>query len=307
MTVGASAIDLRDVARVLWTAGDERARVVVLDVRLPRVLAAILVGAALAAAGAIMQAMTGNPMAEPGLLGVNAGASFVVVLAIAFLGVTAVGALIWAAVIGAAAAAALVYALGSAGRAGATPVKLVLSGVVVATFLGSLTMSVLVFDARTFDSVRFWTVGSLRGRALPDVLALSPYIAAALIGAMAVRGQFTLLSLGADMARGVGQNQALWRGISAALVVLLAGGAVAMAGPLGFVGLVAPHVARLTVGADYRWILPYSALGGATLTLAADTLPRALLGQDVPVGMTLAMIGAPVLIWLARRRARGWR
>jgi len=230
MTVGASEISPGEVAHALWARAGGRVDLVVAEVRLPRVLAGIAVGASLAAAGAIMQAVTRNPLADPGLLGVNAGAAFAVVIALAFFDVTAAGTLIWAAFAGAAAAALLVFSLGSAGRSGATPIKLVLAGVVVATFLGALTMSVLVLDAQTFDAVRLWTAGSLRGRQLSELLALLPYAAIALLAALSARAQFTLLSLGDDMARGLGQNLAIWRAVAAVLVVALAGSAVAIAG-----------------------------------------------------------------------------
>ncbi|WP_118138357.1 iron ABC transporter permease [Oceanicella sp. SM1341] len=305
MTVGSSDISVPQVARALFAAPEGRVELVVQGVRLPRVLAALGVGAALAVAGAIMQAVTGNPLAEPGLLGVNAGAAFAVVLAIALLGVTAAGSLLWAAFAGAAAAAVLVQALGSAGRSGPTPLKLVLAGVVIATFLGAVSAAVLILDARTFETMRLWTAGSLRGRQMAEVTAVLPWLGAGLGAALLVAGQFTALSLGADTARALGQNQPLWRLVSALLVVLLAGGAVALAGPLGFVGLVVPHIVRMSLGADYRRILPFCALGGAGLTLLADTLPRAAFDRDVPVGITLALVGAPFFIWLARTRIGG--
>lgn len=301
LTVGASEISAMQALGALWS-GDDRAATVIRAVRLPRVIAALGVGAALAVAGAIMQAVTRNPMAEPGILGVNAGASFAVVLALAFGGVTAAHALAWFAFAGAGAASVLVYALGSAGRYGATPVKLVLSGVVVASFLASVTLAILLIDAQTFDAVRLWTAGSLRGRQLHDVLAVLPYAIGAIAVALAIRTQFTSMSLGAEVARGLGQNQAVWRAISVLIVALLAGSAVAMAGPVAFVGLVVPHMVRLCIGPDYGWLLPYSALAGALLTLVADTLPRAAWGTDVPVGISLALVGAPVFIWLARSR-----
>ncbi len=302
MGVGASPIGMAEVARALWAPTGERNDIVVLSVRLPRVLAAMLVGGALAVAGAIMQAVTANPLAEPGLLGVNAGAAFAVVLAIAFFDVSAAGSLVWAAFAGGAGAAALVYGLGAAGRGDPTPVRLVLAGVVVTTFLAAVTTAVLIFDAQTLDTVRRWTAGSLAGRRMGEVQAVLPYLLIAMAAALLAASQFTTMSLGTDAARSLGQSPALWRGLAALLVVGLAGSSVALAGPLGFVGLMAPHIARMSVGADYRRILPFASLGGAILTLAADTLPRALLGRDVPAGVTLALIGAPFLIWLARRR-----
>lgn len=296
MGVGASEISMSRVAQALWNPSGERADIVVLQVRLPRVLAGVTAGAALAVAGAIMQAMTGNPLAEPGLLGVNAGAAFAVVCALSFLDITGMSHLIWAAFAGAAGAAALVYALG----AGPNPVRLVLAGVVVTSFLGAVTMAILMLDVQALDTVRFWTAGSLKGRQLEDVASVLPYLLGSLVLALLFAGQFTAMSLGNTVARGLGQNVALWRGLAALVVVGLAGSAVAMAGPLGFVGLVVPHIVRMRTGAEYRRILPYCLIGGAVLTLASDTLPRALWGRDVPAGITLALLGAPFFIWLAR-------
>ncbi|MCL4129244.1 UNVERIFIED_CONTAM: hypothetical protein GTU68_040748, partial [Idotea baltica] len=182
------------------------------------------------------------------------------------------------------------------------PVKLVLAGVVIATFLGVLTASLLILDSQTLDAVRQWTAGSLRSSALQDVLAISPYILGGLTVAFFLRNQFTSLSLGGDVAQGLGQDPLKWQLISALIVVVLAGGAVAIAGPIGFVGLVVPHMARLLVGADYRRILPVAMMGGAFLTLLADVLPRALWRNDIPVGVSLALVGAPFFIWLARGR-----
>ncbi|WP_204318813.1 FecCD family ABC transporter permease [Pseudooceanicola aestuarii] len=301
LTIGATEITPVEVLRAFTAPEGRRADIVLHDVRLPRMAAALIIGALLAVAGAIMQAVTGNPMADPGLLGVNAGAAFAVVLAIALAGITATGTLIWIAFAGAGLAAGAVYGLGAAGRSGATPVKLVLAGVVVASFLTALTTAVMVVDAQTFDVVRLWTAGSVKGRQMQDILAVLPHALVGLVLALALRGQFDALALGADVASGLGQSQALWRPIAALLVVVLAGSAVALAGPVGFVGLVVPHIVRLSLGGDYRRLLPVAALVGAGLTLLADTLPRALWGRDMPVGITLALIGAPVFVWLARR------
>ena len=302
LTVGSSHIAFGRVVEALWNPGDAREDLVIWTVRMPRVVAAIAIGAALATAGAIMQAVTGNPLAEPGLLGINAGAAFAVVVTIVMFDNVAVYGLVWAAFLGAGLAAVIVYVLGSAGRAGATPVRLILAGVVVSTFLGSITAAILTLDAQTLDAVRLWTAGSLRGRTLSDIVPVLPYVGLALAAAMLTRNQYTALSLGSSVAQSLGQNQAVWRGIAALIVVGLAGGSVAIAGPAGFVGLVVPHLARLSVGVDYRWILPFSAIGGALLTIIADTVPRALLGLDVPIGVTLALVGAPYFIWLVRRR-----
>lgn len=302
VTVGSSDISPMRAMQAILAPGDDRADIVIRAVRLPRVVAAISAGAALAAAGAIMQSVTGNPLAEPGLLGINAGAGFAVVLAISLGGISAGGQLMWAAFAGAALAALAVYLLGAAGRSGPTPLKLVLAGVVVSTFLGAVGMSVLILDAQTMDVVRLWSAGSLKNRQMEQILPVLPWLVAALAAALALREQFTALSLGADTARGLGQNPVLWRLISGLLVVGLAGSAVAIAGPLGFVGLVVPHIMRLSLGPDYRLILPFAAVGGALLALVADNLPRAVLHTDVPLGITMALIGAPFFVWLANAR-----
>jgi iron complex transport system permease protein len=303
MTVGSSPMPTGQVLAALLHPDGSREHLVVVGLRLPRVLAGSLVGAALAMAGAIMQAVTNNPLASPGLLGINAGASFSVVLAIAFLEPAASATYIWFAFAGAAAAAFAVYSLGSIGSGGATPLKLALAGAVLATFLSSLTTAALIFGQGTLDDIRLWLTGSLTGTTLGDVASVAPFILAGLLAASLFCGQIMTLSLGSEIARSVGQNLVLWRSLSAVIVVLLAGSAVALAGPIGFVGLVVPHVARLLVGVDYRWIIPFSALGGGLLVVAADALVRALFAmQDMPVGVTMAVIGAPFFIYLARYR-----
>jgi iron complex transport system permease protein len=212
----------------------------------------------------------------------------------------------WFAFAGAAVAAVAVYAVGSVGPGGPTPLKLALAGAVFATFLTSLTTSVLIFDQGTLDQIRLWSAGSLAGRPLSASLAIAPYTIAGLGAAFLFRRQIMTLSLGTDIARSVGQNALAWRGIAAGIVVLLAGSAVALAGPIGFVGLIVPHVARLVVGVDYRWVIPFSAFGGALLLVTADGLARyALPDRNLSVGVTMAILGAPFFIYLARYRIRG--
>ena len=302
-TVGTVSMPVMDVVNAVFAFDGSRQHVVVLTIRLPRVIAGLLAGAGLASAGAIMQAITNNPLASPDLLGINAGAAFSVVLGIAFLGVEATGVLIWYAFGGAALAAVIVHAVGSFGRAGPTPLKLALAGAILTSFITALTAAVLIFDQSTLDQVRLWSAGSLSGRPLSTSAAVAPYLIVGLTAAILFSRQMTTLSVGMHVARSLGQDQALWRGLSALIVVLLAGGAVALAGPVGFVGLIVPHIARLIVGADYRWIIPFSALGGALLTVTADAVARfAMPEQDLPVGITMAMIGAPFFIYLARGR-----
>lgn len=305
VTLGTSPITMSEVLAAIFAFDGSREHLVVTTLRLPRVMAGLLSGAALAVAGAAMQAVTNNPLASPGLLGVNAGAAFCVVVAMSLLGVASSGAHVWFAFGGAGAATVVVYMLASAGNEGATPLKLVLAGVVVTTFLTSLTTGILIFDQITLDAVRLWTAGSLTGRTMAQVAAVAPYILAGLAAALIVRGHLTTLSLGAEVAQSVGQDPLLWRGMVVVVVILLAGGAVALAGPIGFVGLIVPHIVRMTVGVDYRWIIPFSAAAGALLVVLADMLGRTIFAsQSFPVGVTMALVGAPFFIWLARSRIR---
>lgn len=305
--VGTSRIPLIDVLDAIFAFDGSREHLVVTTLRLPRVLAGMLAGSALAVAGAIMQAVTGNPLASPGLLGINAGAAFAVVMATSLIGI-GTGASIWFAFGGAGLATVIVYTLASTGHAGATPLKLVLAGAVLSAFLTSLTTALLIFDQTTLDAVRLWTAGSLVGRTMPQVAAVAPYILTGLAGALIFRHHLMTLSLGTEISRSIGQNPVVWRGLAVVIVILLAGGAVALAGPVGFVGLVVPHIVRLLIGVDYRWIIPFSAVSGALLVVVADLAGRTLFAsQGFPVGVTMALIGAPFFIWLARSRAGGER
>lgn len=301
LTVGSSQIAPGVWLEALMHPDGSREHIVLLDIRLPRMLAGLLVGAQLAVAGAIMQAVTANPLASPGLLGINAGAASAVVLVLVFTNIDANGSLVWFAFGGAGVAGFCVYALGSIGRGGATPLKLALAGAVLTAFLTSVTSSLLLLDHGTLDNLRLWAAGSLTGRSLSTVAEIAPYGLAGLACALAAARPIMTLSLGGDLASTVGQNVVRWRLLAGLLVVVLAGSAVALAGPVGFVGLVVPHAARLLVGADYRWIMAYSAPLGALLVLVADTGIRDLIGIDLPVGITMALLGSPVFIALARR------
>ncbi len=303
LTIGSSDIGIGGVVEALSGSGDERQFLVVTTVRLPRILAALLAGASLAVAGAIMQAVTANPLASPGLLGINAGAAFAVVASLILFEPAPTAVYVWYAFVGAASAAFIVYMLASSGVGGATPLKLALSGVILSVFLGSVTSSILIFDKTTLDNVRLWSVGSLSGRPMSSVVAVSPYIGLGIVAALVFSRQVATLSLGAEVARSIGQNITRWRLTCGVVVVMLAGSAVAMAGPIGFVGLVVPHMVRLAIGTDYRWILPFCAVAGALLVILADNLLRYVLpARDIPVGVTMAIIGAPLFVFLARYR-----
>lgn len=282
---------------------DDFNQLIIRTIRLPRVLSGIVAGMALAVAGALMQGLSRNPLASPGILGINAGAAFAVVMALTFLGQPPLLTYALFAAAGAGIAAVSVYYLASMGPGGMTPIKLTLSGAVFTVFLSAITTAVLIFDEDTLDQVRFWTAGSLAGREMPMFYHTAPYIIVGVVIAILLGKAITALSLGNDIATSLGQNPNRIKKVALLAVVLSAGGATALAGPIGFVGLVVPHVARLLVGTDYRRILPMSALLGALLVTIADIFSRILIPpQELPVGIVMGLIGAPFFIYLARKK-----
>lgn len=275
---------------------------IVRTVRLPRMLLGVLVGAAMGAAGALMQGVTRNPLADPGILGVNAGASLLVVVAIHGLGVRHLLGYVWFAFAGAAVTSVVVYLLGSRGRGGPTPVKLTLAGAAIGILVGSVTSVVLLVDRTTREMVRYWAVGSLAGRPASLALQVLPFVVVGLLMALASGRLLNAATLGDDVARGLGQHLGRARLFTAGAVVLLCGAATAVAGPIGFVGLLVPHVARVVTGPDYRWVLPYSMVLGAALLLGADLIGRTIVAPaQLHAGFITALIGAPVFVWIARR------
>jgi iron complex transport system permease protein len=301
--IGSKDIPIGEVIRSFTAFDDSDAHVIVRDLRVPRTEIGVLVGVALGTAGALMQGVTRNPLAEPGILGINSGAALSVVVAIFLLGITTPIAYAWFALLGAALTALLVYALGSSGRDGATPVKLALAGAVLTYLLTALMSAILVFDTQTLDEFRFWIVGSIAGRDTDVAVAVLPFIVAGLVIALAAGRWLNALALGDDVAAALGQKVMLARVVAGLGFVLLAGGAVAAAGPIVFVGLAVPHLARMLVGPDYRWIVPYSALLGAIVLLLGDIAGRVVARPaEVEVGVVTAVLGAPVFIWLVRRR-----
>lgn len=274
--------------------------------RVPRTVVGLLVGAALGLAGAAMQGVSRNPLADPGILGVNAGAALGVVVAIYLFGIGSLLGYVWFALAGSAAAALVVYAVAGTGRGGATPVKLALAGAALTAGLLSVTSGVLVTSRQTFDSFRFWQVGSLTGRGWDVIVPVLPFL---LVGALVTLATGRILNgfaLGDDVARGLGQNVAVGRAVTAFGVVVLCGTATALAGPIAFVGLVVPHAVRALVGVDYRWILPLSALAAPALLLVADVAGRLVAPPgEVQAGVMTAVIGTPVFIALVRRRQAG--
>ena len=275
---------------------------IVRELRLPRTIVGLLVGAALGVAGALMQGVTRNPLADPGLLGVNAGAAFAVVLAIWAFGIASLLGLVWFAFAGAAGASVLVYALGSAGRGGPTPVRLTLAGAALSALLGALTGAVVLIDQETLDRFRFWAVGSLAGRDATIAVQLAPFIVLGLLVAFAVARLLNAIALGEEAAKALGTRVALARGASALAVMLLCGAATAAAGPILFIGLVVPHIVRIWFGPDQRWLVPASALAGPLVLLIGDVLGRVVARPgEVQVGIMTAAIGGPAFVALVRR------
>jgi len=303
LAIGSRDISLGTVIdAVLRPDGTLADHVVVRDLRIPRTLVGLLAGLALGLAGALMQGVTRNPLADPGLLGVNAGASLFVVAGIAWFGVTSALDSVWFAFAGAAVAAAVVYLIGSLGREGATPVKLALAGTALTAALTSLITIVLLSDGEAFDRYRFWAAGSLASRGLDASLPLIPFIAGGVALAVVAARTLNALALGDDLARGLGQNLVTARIVCAVAIVLLCGSATAMAGPIVFVGLAVPHLARWFTGPDYRLILLFSAVLGPALLLAADVLGRVIARPgEIEAGLVVAFLGAPMLIALVRR------
>lgn len=307
LAVGARATDPATVLAALLDPGSldaDRANdaVVVRELRLPRTVIGLLAGAALGIAGVVMQGTTRNPVADPGLLGVNAGAAFAVVLGLS-AGLTSLTGLAGLALLGALAAAGLIAAVAVAARTGTVPALLVVAGAAVTAGLTSLTTLVLLGDPETLDRYRFWTVGSLTGRGLEAAGTLAPLLAVGAVAAVALARALDALALGDDVARGLGFRVTRTRVAAVAAVVLLCGTATALAGPLVFVGLVGAHGARVLVGQRHLALLPAAAVVGAALLLLADSLGRLVAPPgEVEAGIVVAAVGAPLLIALVRSR-----
>ncbi|MFJ2902052.1 FecCD family ABC transporter permease [Streptomyces sp. NPDC087212] len=303
VAIGAKQIPPADVVHALLHGSDSVDASVVLDLRLPRTLLGIAVGAALSAAGVLMQALTRNPLADPGLLGVNMGASTAVVVTLALWHGAGTSTYVWSALLGAGAAAAAVHVLGARGRTGPPPVRMALAGTAVSAVLSALISVVTLLRADVFDQFRFWAVGSLAGVPLTVFWQVLPFLAAGALLALGLSGSLNALALGDDTARALGDHVARTRLLGALAVTLLCGAATAAVGPIAFVGLAVPHLARAVTGPDHRWLLPYSLLLGPSLLLGSDLLGR-VAGRpgEIQAGIVTAFAGAPVFIALVRRR-----
>jgi len=299
---GSFHTDWRTVYEAFTSFDGSKEHLIIMNTRLPRMLVAATVGAALAVSGAVMQTVTRNPLASPSIFGVNAGAALFIIIAVTLLGFTSLTEFVGAAFIGAACAAGLAYGLGSVGAEGASPLKMTLAGAAVTAFASSITQGIMLVNGRTFDQVLFWLVGSVAGREMPMLIPVLPYMAVGWIVLFFLARPLNTLALGEDVARGLGLRVGLTKLASAVSVVLLAGASVAVAGPIAFVGIIIPHIARRLVGADHRWLLPYCALMGASLLLAADVGARFIaMPDELPVGVVTALIGVPFFVWAARR------
>ncbi|WP_067202230.1 iron ABC transporter permease [Microbacterium sp. XT11] len=303
VSFGVREVSPPDIVAALSGHDDTIAQAAIVK-RIPRTVLALLVGAALALAGATMQAVTRNPVADPGILGVSNGAALAVVIGIAFLGLTDPYGQMALAITGAALAAVFVYTVGSLGRGGATPLKLALAGAATSAAFASLVSAIMLPRVDLLRSYQSWQIGGVGGAEWPRIAMTVPVLAlGALICIAASRGMNSL-ALGDDMAAGLGEHVGRTRLVSALGAVILAGAATAIAGPIGFVGLVVPHICRMLVGTDHRWLLPFSALTGAALLTAGDIVGRVLAAssEEIQVGIVTALIGAPFFIWIVRRQ-----
>ncbi|WP_458353905.1 FecCD family ABC transporter permease [Peribacillus frigoritolerans] len=280
--------------------------IVIQSVRLPRALIASAIGASLAISGVLMQTLTKNPLASPDIFGVNAGAGLAVVTGVTVFGISNLQVFTWLSFIGAAIAAISIYMIGSMGRGGLTPMKLTLAGAAMTAMVASLTQGLLVSNEALLEQVLFWLAGSVSGRSLDNLVAVLPYLVAGWGLAIVMSGKMNVLSMGEDVAKGLGLNIVFLKLVLGLAIILLAGGSVAVAGPIGFIGIVVPHLTRSIVGIDHRWLIPFSGLFGAVLLIAADVLSRyILMPREVPVGVMTAIIGTPFFIYIARKGFSG--
>ncbi|MCD1163947.1 MULTISPECIES: FecCD family ABC transporter permease [Peribacillus] len=280
--------------------------IVIQSVRLPRALIASAIGASLAISGVLMQTLTKNPLASPDIFGVNAGAGLAVVTGVTVFGISNLQVFTWLSFLGAAIAAISIYLIGSMGRGGLTPMKLTLAGAAMTAMVASLTQGLLVSNEALLEQVLFWLAGSVSGRSLDNLVAVLPYLVAGWGLALIMSGKMNVLSMGEDVAKGLGLNIAFLKLVLGLAIILLAGGSVAVAGPIGFIGIVVPHLTRSIVGIDHRWLIPFSGLFGAVLLIAADVISRyILMPREVPVGVMTAIIGTPFFIYIARKGFSG--
>ena len=304
ISLGAKSIAFSKVADVLLGNDPDSLEAAIILQRIPRSVFGILAGGALGISGALMQSITRNPIADPSILGVNTGASLFVVVGIAFFNITVAYQYIWLAIIGAGVTAVFVYSVASMGKDGATPLKLALSGSAVSIVLGSLVSTIMLPNNRVMEAFRFWQVGSIGSATWENIMLISPFLIVGFIISMFISGYLNNLALGDEAATALGTNVVMTRTIGALSSVLLCGATTALAGPIGFVGLIIPHIIRLIFGSEMSKMLPLSFLGSAILMLISDVIGRIIsLPGETEVGIITAVLGAPVFI-LAIRKGR---
>ncbi|MEV3854868.1 iron ABC transporter permease [Streptomyces sp. NPDC050095] len=303
LALGSKGIGLPAVLQGLLHGSGDPDAVIVRQLRVPRTFIGIATGAALGLAGAVMQSVTRNPIADPGILGVSQGAASGVVIAVSVFSVTSYTAYVWWGFLGALCAAAVVYGLAGRGRDSATPVKLALAGSAIGAFIGALNNAVLTTNAATYDQFRFWQIGSLGTATERTAWQLLPFVAVGCALVLPLARSLDVLALGDEAAAALGTRVRLVRAVAVLGATVLTGASVAATGPVAFVGLLAPHAARALVGVRHLWLLPLSALCGAALLLSTDTVGRILFPpSEVPAGVMTAVAGVPLLIWLVRAR-----
>lgn len=302
LAIGSRTVPVAEVLDALAGRGMGTDATVVRDLRLPRTLVGLLVGLALGGAGALMQTLTRNPLADPGVLGVNAGASAAIVAGISVFGLTSLIEYVWFSLAGAATVSVAVYLVGSRGRSAATPARLALAGVAFGAVLQAWVYAMLLLNPDTFDSFRMWQVGSLGGRDLGVLVQVAPFVVAGILLALVLAPALNALALGEESARSLGVRLGRTRALAGTAIVLLAGAATAAAGPIVFVGLAVPHVVRSVVGSDQRWELPCSMLAAGVLLLGADVAGRVIGSpSELQVGVVTAFLGAPAFLYVVRR------
>ncbi|MFJ9111342.1 FecCD family ABC transporter permease [Streptomyces sp. NPDC102283] len=302
VAIGSRDVPWADVVAALGGADDTLGRAAATK-RIPRTVLAVVIGAALGLAGGVMQGVTRNPLADPGILGVNMGASLAVVTAVAFFGLTSPTGYIWIAVLGAALAALFVYTVGTLGRGGATPLKLALAGAATSAAFASLVSAIILPRNDIAGSFKLWQIGGVGGASFERIGQVAPFLAVGFAVCLLSARALNSLALGDELAAGLGERVAVVRAVAALGAVLLCGAATAVAGPIGFVGLVVPHTCRLLVGVDHRWLLPLSTVLGAVLLTAADVVGRIVARpSEIDVGIVTALIGAPFFIYIVRRQ-----
>lgn len=279
---------------------------IIQSVRIPRALIAASVGSSLAISGVLLQTLTKNPLASSEFFGVNAGAGLAVVIAVTIFSLSNLQVFTWVSFFGAAVAAISVYAVGSVGREGLTPMKLTLAGAAMTAMFSSLTQGLLVLNESALEQVLFWLAGSVSGRKLENLITVLPYLSAGWIASLLIASKMNVFAMGEDVAKGLGLNTAFIKIVVGLIVIFLSGGAVAVAGPIAFIGIVIPHLTRAMVGNDHRWVIPFAGLLGGILLIAADITARYIvMPEEVPVGVMTAIIGTPFFVYIARKGFNG--